>query len=100
MSICFELSFSTFFKKIKKFLKIFFFADFYAKNLKLTYKNAVNGKLTALICLEIYSLIKIAFILFMPAETFSCFAILNLPSAPVLSAWGPPQISFENSPIE
>ena len=43
---------------------------------------------------------KIAFILLIPAETFSCLAILNTPSSPVFATCGPPQISLENLPIE
>ena len=42
---------------------------------------------------------SIAFILFTPADTFSCFAILNVPRTPVRSTWGPPHISLEKSPI-
>ena len=34
-----------------------------------------------------------------PAEEDSSFMILNSPRSPVLVAWGPPQISKENSPI-
>ena len=43
---------------------------------------------------------KIAFIRLIPADTFSCLDILKVPNSPVLSTWGPPQISFENSPTE
>lgn len=44
--------------------------------------------------------VKTALILLIPAETFSCLLILKVPSSPVVAAWGPPQISLENSPME
>ena len=43
---------------------------------------------------------KIPLILLTPAEEDSSLVILNVPSSLVLLTCGPPQISFEKSPME